>query len=976
MSTPGTTMKYILSLPPNLVPTFHRLENKDPGQWFVTSDPHGTRLGSGGGTAHALDASRRQDRGEEGVPAPATGRGVGDVADWLAREKRIIIHAGGLSRRIPSYAPSGKILTPLPVFRWSRGQNLQQKLLDLQVPLFERIMGSASARANTLITSGDVLIWNEGPIPEIPEADVVCFGIWTEPAKATHHGVFFLERDQSGTLAFMLQKPSTEKIIELSSRYDELIDIGVWLLSDKAIALLMKKCGWRDADQAFAGGAPDYYDLYSDFGPGLGSRPAVHDEDVNALTTAVVALDRGEFYHFGTTHELIESSVSLQNRVLNQRAIWHRKIKPHPAIFVLNAVTEVPFTADNQYVWIENAHIGPRWKLGKNQMITGVPANDWALDVPDGVCLDIIPVSDGAYCIRPFGYTDTFKGDIGRSDTRWMNRPCGEWFAARGIERTAVAADGTDIQFAPIFPVVRPEMLTGSFVRWLIGESVPDDAENRERYRAAPKLSATEIGNAADLLRLQEQRMKYCGTTIPLIAQNHEYSIFYQLDLERLADDYHAFNIALPPDLGTEAPLMKRMHSYMFKARVTDLRKENGTAYEQKAFALLKESIISTCFRNSASPRLTLMRDQIIWGRSPVRIDLAGGWTDTPPYCLMNGGRVVNIALNLNGQPPIQCFIKPSATPSLILRSIDLGVEEIIATYEQLTQYHKVGSPFSIAKAALSLAGFSPEFSATKHASLAAQLASFGGGLEITTLAAVPKGSGLGTSSILAATVLGTLAETCDLHWDNAKISQMTLVLEQLLTTGGGWQDQLGGIMQGVKIIETKPGLEQVPVIRWLPNQLFTDVEHRSSMLLYYTGITRVAKNILAEIVRGMFLNSGRKIGLLEEIGDHATETFDVIQRGDLVQLGRQIEKSWQLNNRLDAGTNTPEIERLLGKIAPYLIGKKLAGAGGGGFMLMLAKDSDATKKIREIVNAEPLNANARFVDFQLSETGLQISRS
>ena len=287
-----------------------------------------------------------------------------------------------------------------------------------------------------------------------------------------------------------------------------------------------------------------------------------------------------------------------------------------------------------------------------------------------------------------------------------------------------------------------------------------------------------------------------------------------------------------------------------------------------------------------------------------------------------------------------------------------------------------MGSPFSIAKAALSLAGFSPEFSATSFPSLEAQLELFGGGLEITTLAAVPKGSGLGTSSILAATVLGTLAETCDLNWDNAKISQMTLVLEQLLTTGGGWQDQLGGIMQGIKIIETKPGLEQLPVIRWLPNQLFTDVEYKSSMLLYYTGITRVAKNILAEIVRGMFLNSGRKIGLLEEIGDHATDTFDVIQRGDYRHLGRQIEKSWQLNNKLDAGTNTPEIQQMLGKVSPYLIGKKLAGAGGGGFMLMLARDSDATKKIREILNAEPLNANARFVDFQLSETGLQISRS
>ncbi len=969
-------MKYILSLPPNLVDTFHQLETKDPRRWFVTSDPHGTRIGSGGGTSHALSACWQHDILDAAADPHEGADRIAGMVGWLAQEKKIIIHAGGLSRRLPAYAPSGKILTPLPVFRWSRGQNLQQKLLDLQVPLFEKIMGSAPGHANTLITSGDVLIWNEGPIPEIPVADVVCFGIWTEPAKATHHGVFFLERNQSGALAFMLQKPSTEKIIELSNRYDELIDIGVWLLSDRAVQVLMRKCGWRDEEATYAGGVPGTYDLYSDFGLGLGSIPVTNDADLNGLTTAVVALDKGEFYHFGTTDEVIASSVALQNRVLNQRAIWHRKIKPHPAIFVLNAKTDVTFTAEHQYLWIENSDISQNWKLGKNQMITGVPTNEWTIEMPDAICLDIVPVGPDAYCVRPYGYTDTFNGAVGRPETMWMGRPCDHWYAARGLTRSSFASDGTDIQFAEIFPVIGRRALTGTFVQWMIGGGTTDDDAHRELYRTAAKLSATAICSAADLTRLQEQRARFCSVTIPLIARNHEYSIFYQLDLEKLADDYHAFGIPLPPDLSSDAQPMKRIHSYMFRARVAELRRESGREDEQKAFALLKESIIGACVQTSASPRLTLIRDQIIWGRSPVRIDLAGGWTDTPPYCLINGGRVVNIALNLNGQPPIQCFIKPSASPKIILRSIDLGVEESIETYEQLTHYHKVGSPFAIAKAALSLAGFSPEFAATRYPGLETQLEAFGGGLEITTLAAVPKGSGLGTSSILAATVLGTLAETCDLNWDNARVSQMTLVLEQLLTTGGGWQDQLGGIMQGIKIIETKPGLEQVPVIRWLPNQLFTDVAYKSSMLLYYTGITRVAKSILAEIVRGMFLNSGRRIGLLGEIGDHAAETFDVIQRGDYQHLGRQIEKSWQLNNQLDAGTNTPEIERMLVKVAPYLLGKKLAGAGGGGFMLMLARDSDATKKIREILNAEPPNANARFVDFQLSETGLQISRS
>ena len=68
----------------------------------------------------------------------------------------------------------------------------------------------------------------------------------------------------------------------------------------------------------------------------------------------------------------------------------------------------------------------------------------------------------------------------------------------------------------------------------------------------------------------------------------------------------------------------------------------------------------------------------------------------------------------------------------------------------------------------------------------------------MTLLAAIPAGSGLGTSSILASTVLGAINDFCGLAWDKNEICQRTLVLEQLLTTCGGWQDQYGGVLQGV----------------------------------------------------------------------------------------------------------------------------------------------------------------------------------
>jgi galactokinase/mevalonate kinase-like predicted kinase len=202
------------------------------------------------------------------------------------------------------------------------------------------------------------------------------------------------------------------------------------------------------------------------------------------------------------------------------------------------------------------------------------------------------------------------------------------------------------------------------------------------------------------------------------------------------------------------------------------------------------------------------------------------------------------------------------------------------------------------------------------------------------------------------------------------------LALEQLLTTGGGWQDQFGGILEGIKLLETSAGKLQSPVIKWLPESLFTDVRYKNRMLLYYTGITRIAKSILADIVRGMFLNSSTHLGLLEELKQHAVSTSETLLIKDFDGLGRNIDTSWQLNQKLDAGTNTPEIQKIIDRISPWLIGQKLLGAGGGGFMLIIAKDEEAAGHIRNELITNPINNRARLVDFSVSSSGMQVTKS
>ena len=950
-------MQKLLSVPSNLVDYFYELEQVTTDEWFCTSDPVGSKLGSGGGTTWLLESCYRNK-----------GNSL-SFDEWLKSDKRILLHAGGQSRRLPGYAPSGKILTPIPVFRWERGQKLNQNLLSLQLPLYERILSQAPQSLHTLIASGDVYIRSDKPLQPIPEADVVCYGLWVDPSLATHHGVYVSERNNPAELDFMIQKPTLGKLEELSKTHIFLMDIGVWLLSDKAIRLLMQKSRKKDSADL------TYYDLYSEFGLALGNHPLLPDPELNELSVAILPLQGGEFYHYGTSRELISSTLSLQNKVYDQRRIIHRKIKPNPAMFIQNSCTPVDLTAVNADLWIENSYVSQGWQLSSRHIITGVPVNQWTITLPEGVCVDIVPVGDKEWAVRPYGMNDAFRGSLTATDTHFLEKPFTQWMSERNLTLEDFNGTNTnDLQAAGIFPVVTNVEEMGQVLRWMVSEARLE--AGKEIWKHATRLSADEIASQANLKRLYAQREEFTRQNWVSLAHNYEKSVFYQLDLQHAADEFVRLDLDAPDELPEEAQLMSRIHNHMLRSRINSRKGTDGEAEKLKAFELLRDGLLGEISNQKSLPQLNVYSDQIVWGRSPVRIDVAGGWTDTPPYSLYSGGNVVNLAIELNGQPPLQVYIKPCNEHHIILRSIDMGAMEIIKTYEELSQYKKVGSPFSIPKAALVLAGFHPDFSAEHYGTLSEQLEAFGAGLEITLLAAIPAGSGLGTSSILASTVLGAVNDFCGLAWDKNEICRRTLVLEQLLTTGGGWQDQYGGVLHGIKLLQTEDGFNQSPQVRWLPDYLFSEPGFKECHLLYYTGITRTAKGILGEIVSSMFLNSSTHLSLLAEMKAHALDMAEAVQRGHFNRYATLVGKSWMQNKALDSGTNPPSVEAIIDRIKDYTLGYKLPGAGGGGYLYMVAKDVEAAARIKEILTNNPPNARARFVRMDLSNKGLQISRS
>lgn len=245
------------------------------------------------------------------------------------------------------------------------------------------MMRLAPDNINTMIVSGDVLIRAAQQLPAVPEADVVCYGLWLDASVATDHGVFVSDRHSPNVLKQMLQKPSVETLNGVLQKGFYLTDIGVWMLSDKAMELLMKRSK-KDGNII-------NYDLYSEFGCCLGTDPLIDDPELKELKVEIVPLPGGEFYHYGTSHEMISSTLAVQNIVNDQREIMHHGRKPHPSIFIQNSVTDIKFDSETKNLWIENSNVGKGWTVTHDNIITGMPENDFNIRLSPGQCIDIIP---------------------------------------------------------------------------------------------------------------------------------------------------------------------------------------------------------------------------------------------------------------------------------------------------------------------------------------------------------------------------------------------------------------------------------------------------------------------------------------------------------------------------------------------------------------------------------------------------------
>lgn len=213
-----------------------------------------------------------------------------------------------------------------------------------------------------------------------------------------------------------------------------------------------------------------------------------------------------------------------------------------------------------------------------------------------------------------------------------------------------------------------------------------------------------------------------------------------------------------------------------------------------------------------------------------------------------------------------------------------------------------------------------------------------------TQVYGVPKGSGLGTSSILSGACVKGIFEFLGQERTDAEIYDVVLGMEQIMSTGGGWQDQVGGLTEGIKLISTKPGIAQNLVVEKIEMPEEGKKELKERFALIYTGQRRLARNLLRDVVGGYIGSRPESLKALKEMKAIAVLMRFALEQGDIDEFAELLNQHWKLSCMLDAGTTNTCIDQILLVCEDLVDGKFISGAGGGGFIQVILK-KDVTKE-------------------------------
>ncbi|XP_078688390.1 L-fucose kinase-like isoform X1 [Branchiostoma floridae x Branchiostoma belcheri] len=369
---------------------------------------------------------------------------------------------------------------------------------------------------------------------------------------------------------------------------------------------------------------------------------------------------------------------------------------------------------------------------------------------------------------------------------------------------------------------------------------------------------------------------------------------------------------------------------------------------------------------------------QWVVAECPARIDLSGGWSDTPPITYEHGGSVTNVALLIDGKKPIGAKARRIQEPELVLvidSNLDNSSVRLTCTeLSDMETYCQPHAPGALLKACVVCADL---VTLPSPSSLREQLQTrHGCGFELHTWSDVPHGSGLGTSSILAGAILAVLYKVTGREADNLSLMHGVLYVEQLLTSGGGWQDQVGGLDPAVKIgrcrpeVPVKVEVEHVPV----SDEVLQAVNSR--LVLVYTGKTRLARNLLQDVVRNWYARLPEVVANCDDLVTNAEECAKAFREGDLGTVGACMDRYWEQKKKMAPGCEPVAVRKMMTALRPHVYGQVLAGAGGGGFMCVLTKKPGGLQLVRNVLHTAGVGEDVSIHTAEVDTSGITVSTS
>jgi D-glycero-alpha-D-manno-heptose-7-phosphate kinase len=296
----------------------------------------------------------------------------------------------------------------------------------------------------------------------------------------------------------------------------------------------------------------------------------------------------------------------------------------------------------------------------------------------------------------------------------------------------------------------------------------------------------------------------------------------------------------------------------------------------------------------------------MIIARSPLRITLGGGGTDLPSYYREHEGFLVSAAIDK------YVYVN-------VMRPFTEG---IYLKYSQLEHVEKIADVrHPIIREALQMLGFrTPQ-------------------VEITTLADIPAGTGLGSSGSFTTALLKALYTHRKRHLHQEELAELACHIEiDRLGEPIGKQDQYIAAVGGVTCFTFHKDDKVTATPLGISMDTMFDLE--DNLLLFFTGFSRSASGILKDQQVKSQKNDVDMLNNLHYVKDLGYRSRDALEAGNTTLFGELMHEHWEHKKRRSGGMSNPQIDGwyALG-MQNGAVGGKLVGAGGGGFLMFLAHD-------------------------------------